>query len=90
MPESITGFCLDARLITPGECLIALSYGSRDGHDIVQQALDKMATVLCYSKIRRPWHCLRCFVKDSLVAMGAMAVEDTSTTIFRPSGRDYR
>ena len=40
MPESIVGFCFDARLLKPGECFVALTCGARDGHTFVQQALN--------------------------------------------------
>jgi UDP-N-acetylmuramoyl-tripeptide--D-alanyl-D-alanine ligase len=72
MPESITGFGFDARLIKPGECFVALSCGARDGHEFVQQALDNGAGSLLLERpqaVPMP----QLVVNDSLVAMGAIA-----------------
>lgn len=72
MPDSITGFCFDARTIKPGECFVALSCGARDGHEFIQQALDSGAGSIL---LERPQTALlpQIVVDDSLVAMGAIA-----------------
>ena len=38
LPERISGFCFDARLIKPGQCFVALNCGTGDGHDYIKQA----------------------------------------------------
>lgn len=72
MPQSITGFCFDARTLKPGECFVALSCGSRDGHEFVQQALDNGAGSLLLER-PLPVPLPQLVVDDSLVAMGAIA-----------------
>lgn len=72
MPESITGFCFDARKIKADECFVALSCGARDGHEFVQQALDNGAGSLLLERpqaVELP----QLMVNDSLIAMGAIA-----------------
>jgi UDP-N-acetylmuramoyl-tripeptide--D-alanyl-D-alanine ligase len=72
VPASITGFCFDARTIQPGECFVALSCGARDGHEFVEQALNKGAGSLLLEhpqEVPLP----QLVVDDSLVAMGSIA-----------------
>ncbi len=72
MPESITGFCFDARVVKPGECFVALSCGARDGHEFVQQAYGNGAGSLLLERpqtVSLP----QLIVRDSLSAMGAIA-----------------
>ncbi len=72
MPALINGFCFDARTIQPDECFVALSCGTRDGHEFIGQALDKGAGSLLLErpqKVPLP----QLIVDDSLVAMGSIA-----------------
>lgn len=74
LPESVAGFCFDARNLKPGECFIALSCGVRDGHEFVEQAVEKGAGSLM---LERPQTATlpQLIVNDSLAAMGRVASE---------------
>ena len=74
MPETIPGFCFDARLLNQNECFVALTCGVRDGHAFAGQALDAGASSLI---AERPLELSlpQLIVEDSLVAMGAIATE---------------
>lgn len=71
MPETITGFCFDARKLKLGECFVALSGGARDGHEFTAQAAERGAGSLLVEHAQ-PVALSQLIVDDSLLAMGAI------------------
>ena len=68
---AIEGFCFDARQIKPGQCFVALSLGSRDGHEFLEQAA-KGGAVAAIVETSKPIILPQLKVADSLVALGAI------------------
>jgi UDP-N-acetylmuramoyl-tripeptide--D-alanyl-D-alanine ligase len=67
----IKGFCFDARRIQSGECFVALSGGSRDGHDFVGQAEAGGATALMVER-QVDSSLPQLMVADCLLALGKL------------------
>ena len=72
IPETIEGFCFDARHIKPGECFVALSCGGRDGHDYVKQAVAGGAVAALVEQ-EQSLSLPQLKVADSLDALGDIA-----------------
>lgn len=70
--ESITGFCFDARKIQPGQCFVALSGGTRDGHEFIVQAAEGGA-VAALVESAGPVDIPQLKVDNSLLAMAKIA-----------------
>ncbi|MEM7792506.1 MAG: UDP-N-acetylmuramoyl-tripeptide--D-alanyl-D-alanine ligase [Verrucomicrobiota bacterium] len=71
-PALISGFCFDARKIENGQCFIALSSGTGDGHDFVSQAEKGGASALLVERtvdVDLP----QLVVDDTLEAMAKIA-----------------
>jgi UDP-N-acetylmuramoyl-tripeptide--D-alanyl-D-alanine ligase len=71
LPETVTGFCFDARQLEPGECFVALSGGARDGHEFTKQAVGQGAGSLIVEQ-PQDLPIPQLVVDDSLIAMGAI------------------
>jgi UDP-N-acetylmuramoyl-tripeptide--D-alanyl-D-alanine ligase len=71
LPESIAGFCFDARQLKQGECFVALSGGARDGHEFTAQATELGASALLVEQVQA-FALPQLVVEDSLIAMGAI------------------
>ena len=50
VPSTIEGLFFDTRIIEPKSLFIALSYGVRDGHDFVEQAVERGASACMVEK----------------------------------------
>jgi UDP-N-acetylmuramoyl-tripeptide--D-alanyl-D-alanine ligase len=71
-PAAVSGFCFDARLLEPGQCFVALSGATRDGHEFVAQAKERGACAAITERaidLALP----QLVVADSLLAMGRIA-----------------
>ncbi len=69
----VAPFCIDTRLLKPGEIFIAIQ-AERDGHDYVQQAIEKGASAVMVSRKREV--CVpQILVQDTVLGMGALAHE---------------
>ncbi|MGB0257187.1 MAG: UDP-N-acetylmuramoyl-tripeptide--D-alanyl-D-alanine ligase [Coraliomargarita sp.] len=77
VPETVNGFSFDARQLEVGQCFIALSGGSRDGHEFVAQAAENGALAALVEKplnLDLP----QLVVADTLLAMEAIATAHRS------------
>ena len=72
VPSVIEGLFFDTREIEPKSLFIALSYGVRDGHDFVEDAMNKGASACMVEKILSV-DIPQLIVKDSLQALVAIA-----------------
>ena len=70
--NSSTGYCIDTRVLKSGEVFIALK-GERDGHDYIQQALDKGAAFVLVEKRGNKSDDRVVLVDDTLKALQALA-----------------
>jgi len=73
-PEFIKGFAFDARQLKPGECFVALSGGVRDGHDFIEQAIERVAAAAITERVLDVG-LPQLVVADSLLAMGAIGAD---------------
>ena len=71
VPDTIRGFCFDARLVREGDCFVALSSGIRDGHDFVDQAVELGACAVLVERVQSV-ALPQLVVADSLLAMAAV------------------
>ncbi|MGB0408695.1 MAG: UDP-N-acetylmuramoyl-tripeptide--D-alanyl-D-alanine ligase [Opitutales bacterium] len=81
-PDELRDLCFDARKLEPGECFVALSSGSRDGHEFVAQAEEKGAAAAITERVL-DLPLPQLVVADSLLAMGAIA-RDLRAKFTRP------
>jgi UDP-N-acetylmuramoyl-tripeptide--D-alanyl-D-alanine ligase len=73
VPESISGWAYDTRLLKPGECFLALKTDRRDGHDFLMEALAKGASAAWVSHIQKEVPLPQYQVRDPLVALQKLA-----------------
>lgn len=71
-PDTLSGFCFDARQLNAGQCFVALSGGARDGHEFCHQAMQKGAAALIVERVQA-LQLPQLVVEDSLKAMAAIA-----------------
>lgn len=71
VPPVVSGFSFDARKIAEGECFVALSGGTRDGHEFIAQAAQAGAVAAIVERIVDV-DLPQLLVNDSLLALGAL------------------
>ena len=81
VPSTAEGLFFDTRIIEPKSLFIALSYGVRDGHDFVEQAVERGASACMVEKslaVGIP----QLIVEDSMQALSdiARSIRDVSPT----------
>ena len=77
--QTITGFSIDSRTLRPGEVLIAIKGLNHDGHDFVEQALERGAALALVSRERLStyalaWQSNLIAVPDPFVALQQLAL----------------
>jgi UDP-N-acetylmuramoyl-tripeptide--D-alanyl-D-alanine ligase len=75
----VTGFCIDSRIVQPGNVFIALAGDRFDGHDYIQAAADKgAAAIICQYPIKGV-AIPQLVVPDSIQALGMLATAHRKT-----------
>ena len=75
-PDSaVTGFTVDSRRLSPGQCFVALKTGRRDGHDFVEGAMTAGACAALVAKANPLIELAQLVVADPLKALQAIAGE---------------
>ena len=74
-PAAITGFSVDSRRLSPGNCFVALKTERRDGHDFLGEALRAGAGAAFVSKADHSVAIAQLVVADPLAALQAVARE---------------
>ena len=72
VPERISGFCFDTRLMKPGQCFVALNCTSGDGHDYIRRAAQAGAVAALVEQ-ERSLSLPQLKVANTLDAMGDIA-----------------
>lgn len=74
-PDSVSGFCIDTRILKSGELFVALRSGARDGHDYLYAAEAAGAAGALVERFRPDSTLPQLVVKDTLRAFQRMARE---------------
>ncbi len=74
-PRPVSGFCIDTRILKPGQLFVALRSGERDGHDYLHAAEAAGAAAALVERFRPDSTLPQLVVKDTLRAFQRMARE---------------